>query len=99
MIDVEQVKEIAHAEAMRLVAEGVDPDQAVEWATDIALKKVRRGSLGQVTVIDEATELAKKGSEFVSPWLWILSGISFGMAILNTSRIKRMYQNWKLKYR
>lgn len=95
MIDVDRIKEIAHAEAMRLVADGVDPDQAVEWATDLAIKKVRRGNLGDVTVIDEATELAKKGSAVIGPWLWVLSIISFGMAIVNAERIGRIYGSWK----
>lgn len=95
MIDVEKVKEIAHAEAMRLVADGVDPDQAVEWATDLAIKKAKRGNLGEVKIVEDVETLARKGQEVIGPFLWIISIISFGMAIVNADRIRKIYGSWK----
>jgi hypothetical protein len=31
----------------------------------------------------------------VSPWLWILSVVSFGMALVNAKRISKMFGDWK----
>lgn len=39
----------------------------------------------------------KTARETVSPWLWVLSVIGFGMTLLNTRRIARMFKGWKAK--
>lgn len=50
--------------------------------------------MGVTTALKDASELepVKAVREAVSPWLWIFSIISFGMAMLNTKRIARMYK-------
>lgn len=40
-------------------------------------------------------EQFRKVREAISPWLWILSVAGFGMAMLNTFRIKRIYGSWR----
>ena len=39
-------------------------------------------------------EPVKAAREAVSPWLWVLSLFSFGMALMNTRRIGRLYSKW-----
>ena len=52
--------------------------------------------MGQSTVeaLKQVAELEpiKAAREALSPWLWIFSLAGFGMALLNTSRIKRVYK-------
>jgi len=31
----------------------------------------------------------------VSPWLWVLSIVSFGMALANARKIQKMFGDWK----
>lgn len=31
----------------------------------------------------------------VSPWLWVFSLVGFGMAVVNSRRIAKMYGSWK----
>lgn len=60
------------------------------------------GGMGEATsVLAKAAELelVKKVRGAVSPWLWVLSIGSFGMAVLNTKRIARMFKGWKGKAR
>lgn len=49
--------------------------------------------------LKEASELApiKAIREAVSPWLWVTSVVGFGLALLNTRRIARMYSGWREK--
>lgn len=42
-------------------------------------------------------EPVKAAREMVSPWLWVTSLVGFGMAILNTRRIAKMYRTWRAK--
>lgn len=35
--------------------------------------------------------------EAISPWLWVTSLIGFGMGLLNSRRIARMYGDWRKK--
>lgn len=37
----------------------------------------------------------KSVRETVSPWLWVLSLVSFSMAMVNSRRIAVMFTNWK----
>lgn len=102
-------KEIAE----RLMARGVPREQAVEFATKMALDAVRRkypNGLGQAPVTPQpldtvaqesqsaaAIPIIKNIREAVSPWLWVTSLIGFGMGLLNSKRIAKMYGDWKKK--
>ncbi len=37
----------------------------------------------------------KQAREKLTPWLWVFSMFGFGMALLNTWRIKRIFKSWK----
>ena len=37
----------------------------------------------------------KQMREKVTPWLWVFSMFGFGMAMLNTYRIKKIFRSWK----
>jgi len=90
----DEITKDAHREAMDLVANGVPFEQAVEWASDLAIKRAkRRGQLGDV--IADAETLAKEGQRIISPWLWVTSLLGFGLAILNAQRIAKMYGSWR----
>ena len=44
-------------------------------------------------------EVVKTVRETVSPWLWLLSIVSFGMALINRKQIATMFGNWRRKHR
>jgi len=46
-----------------------------------------------------AADLApiKAVREAISPWLWVTSLIGFGMGLLNSNRIAKMYSDWRKK--
>jgi len=104
--------EVARDEANILIARGIPKQQAVEIAVR-ALGDVVQGhesGLGQapLTFLEpsapaspasafEAPEAIKEVQKVISPWLWIFSVVSFGMALLNTHRIKRLYRKWHVK--
>lgn len=46
-----------------------------------------------------AADLApiKAVREAISPWLWVTSLIGFGMGLMNTRRIAKMYSDWRKK--
>lgn len=48
-------------------------------------------------VVKDAAEAApiKEARELVSPWLWVFSLVSFGMAVTNYRRVAAMYGKWK----
>lgn len=56
-----------------------------------------RVGMGQTEILSDAAnvEAVKAAREAISPWLWILSIIGFGMTVMNTRRIARMYHVWK----
>lgn len=102
--------QVATDEANRLIASGIPKQQAVEIAVR-ALGDVVQGhesGLGQapLTFLEpsatassafEAPEAVKEVQKIISPWLWIFSIVSFSMALLNTSRIKKLYRKWHVK--
>ncbi len=64
--------------------------------------KISDGGLGEE--VDEGSdplsELAKKpefkaASEKIRPWIWVFSIFGFGMALINTHRIKKIFKSWK----
>jgi len=95
-----ELYDAAAHEAARLVRErGIPPSVAVRIAADAAVEIQRSGrGFGAVTdVVKDVAESApvKEARELVSPWLWVLSLVSFGMAVTNYQRVGRMYQKWK----
>ena len=53
--------------------------------------------MGQPDILAKAAEFepVKQIRATISPWLWVLSLSSFGLALLNTSRISRMFKKSK----
>jgi hypothetical protein len=95
---------VARDEANRLIAQGMPKQQAVDIACRALcdLVKERSSGLGQEPLTfltpEKPTitpEPVKKVHEAISPWLWIFSVVGFGMAILNTHRIARIYGGWR----
>jgi hypothetical protein len=88
----------AASEARRLHQElGLPIEQAARLAVRGAL---RASGLGQDEVFKTVQTAADAGPlkqirEAVSPWLWITSLVGFGLALLNTRRITKMYQGWR----
>lgn len=97
--------------AEKLMARGVPKEQAVRIASDMAIQAVQQkypDGLGQVNVepIDAfaaqsqaAAAIApiKAVREAITPWLWVTSLIGFGLGLLNTRRIAKMYTDWRRK--
>lgn len=81
---------------------GVPRDQAVRLAACAAMR-IPAAGLGQdiLTASAAAADIQeiKKVREAVSPWLWILSVVGFGMGVLNTRRIGKMFKDWRAKRR
>ena len=89
-----------------LVLRGYHPKAAKRIVLDKAQKilghPVKRIGMGQDAGEDvlarlAAVEAIKAAREMVSPWLWVTSLVGFGLAILNTRRIARMYKGWRGK--
>jgi hypothetical protein len=80
------IKEAANL-AMCKCASGLSMEAAVEVAVEEELARRRNAGMGQSAI--EAVH------EAVSPWLWVLSVAGFGMALINTRRIKKMYGSWR----
>jgi len=55
------------------------------------------GQAEPLAAVARAAEAApiKAVREAVSPWLWVLSVVGFGMTLLNTRRIAAMFRRWK----
>lgn len=100
--------------ARKLMARGYSQDQAIEIATEMAMKLVRERGLGAApttpaappTEIDEFAATSKEYAdlapikavrEAISPWLWVTSLIGFGMGLMNSRRIAKMYGDWRKK--
>lgn len=60
-----------------------------------------RHGMGQDSILTQAAQFEpiKEVREAVSPWLWVLSLTGFGMTVLNTRRIARMFKGWRGKRR
>ncbi len=91
--------------AARLVLErGISPPEAVRMAARAAVQIAEGGGLGVGQVPDVVAAAVdappvKAVREAVTPWLWILSLVSFGMAVTNYERISRMFRDWRRKKR
>jgi hypothetical protein len=54
---------------------------------EIAAKSQAAADIGVIKTMREA----------ISPWLWVTSLIGFGMGLLNSRRIAKMYGDWRKK--
>jgi len=95
---------VARDEANRLIASGMPKQQAVDVSVRALcdLVESRETGLGQQPLTflspaspESAPEPVRKIQEIISPWLWIFSVVGFGLAILNTQRISRIYGGWR----
>ncbi len=93
------IREITRVACKLHQERGIPYKQACLMASRAAVRASRRRpgeGMGQSTAeaLKQAAELApiKAAREALSPWLWIFSLAGFGMALLNTSRIKRVYK-------
>lgn len=80
-------------------------------ASDMAVRAVQQkypNGLGQVDIeaVDAFAEKSqavaaiapiKAVREAITPWLWVTSLIGFGLGLLNTRRIAKMYTDWRRK--
>ena len=80
-------------------------------ASDMAVRAVQQkypNGLGQVDIepIDAFAEKSQAAAalapikavrEAITPWLWVTSLIGFGLGLLNTRRIAKMYTDWRRK--
>jgi hypothetical protein len=84
-----------------LIAKGYPRREAVRLACEASLRVVRKPTgMGQEPSLILSSEEGPNGivaevRSKVSPWLWVLSIISFGMALTNTRRISKMFGDWK----
>jgi hypothetical protein len=97
--------------AEKLMARGIPREQALQMASDMAIQAVQKkypNGLGQVDVdpIDQFAEKSQAAAaiapikavrEAITPWLWVTSLIGFGLGLLNTRRIAKMYSDWRRK--
>lgn len=97
--------EVARDEANRLIASGIPKQQAVEIVVRALGDVVQNheSGLGQAPLTflepsapatDFAPESVKAVQALISPWLWIFSVVGFGLALLNTKRISKIYGGW-----
>lgn len=91
--------------AQRVAREyGLSPETAARVAVRAALRVDSACSgMGDdpLDTLKSASEIEaiKKAREAVSPWLWVFSLTGFGMALLNTRRIAKMYGDWSMRRR
>ena len=50
--------------------------------------------LAQLPQLQAATAQAAKVQAVISPWLWVFSIVGFGLALLNTSRVDKMWKRY-----
>ncbi|MGH7260798.1 MAG: hypothetical protein ACREI9_08970 [Nitrospiraceae bacterium] len=97
----------------KLIARGVPKEEAIRRASEMAVAAAKLkypGGLGGIPVtptpLDTLAQESKAAAdiaviktvrEAVSPWLWLASLAGFGMAVMNTRRIAKMYRGWREK--
>lgn len=90
--------------ASELIARGVPKGDAVRAAVYAAGRVLMKRSAGlgapaEPTLILNAEEgpngIIAEVKATVSPWLWVLSVVSFGMALVNARKISKMFGDWK----
>ena len=98
MADLDHVKAFLVSTMKDLRARGL-PDSVARPMLERAVRKhcgllcsPVSGGIGQ---FDTEPEELRQIRAVVSPWLWALSIASFGLVLMNTRRISRMYGAWK----
>lgn len=69
----------------------IPKERAIKIATQCYLRKKANSGMGQTEVMEHIA----KAKEQISPWLWVFSIAGFGMALLNTKRVSKMFKTWK----
>ena len=93
-----QLVDFATDRACYYHADGIPLEDAIRMGVEDARREVIANGLGQPPeILSKVAEAApvKSIREAISPWLWALSVIGFGLAILNASRIAKMYGSWR----
>lgn len=103
-MNVEMIRREACALAKKLHRErGIPMPVACRMATRAVFRVLGRtpGGMGQ-SIVDpilrpdiEAVDAREEAVRRTSPILWVLSILSLGLTILNTSRISEAYRSWK----
>jgi hypothetical protein len=62
---------------------------------DAAVEKAVADELSRRQPAPTAPSAILKAHAAISPWLWIFSLAGFGMALMNTRRISKIYGGWK----
>ena len=79
---------------------GLTPEEARAALLEISPAYIDGGlGNGDLLTIAAAAAPIVAAREAISPWLWILSIIGFGMTVVNTRRIARMYSRWRSRRR
>lgn len=95
-----ELMQVATDEANALISKGMPKPEAMKLVCESLADVVRdyeAGGLGQspAASIPEAPEVVKEISAKVTPWLWVVSITSFALALLNSSRIAKIYGGWR----
>jgi hypothetical protein len=86
-----------------LIRRGVPRDEAIRQACIAAGRVLSRSGMGEAAPEPKLILNAQDGPNGiiaevranVSPWLWVLSVVSFGMALVNAKKISKMFGDWK----
>lgn len=102
MTDEELAKQVAGVARKLRRERGIPYSQACALASRAVLRVLGqppRAGMSQATALTKAAQLEpiRMAREAVSPWLWIFSLTGFGLTILNTRRIAKMFKGWKKK--
>lgn len=102
-LTAEQCEVVCRA-ANGLIAQGYSKEEAVRIACLAAGRVLQKKAAGMgapaaPTIILNAEDgpngIIAEVKAQVSPWLWVLSVVSFGMALANARKIQKMFGEWK----
>lgn len=97
--------EAARQVANDLIRRGVPKGEAIRRACLAAANVARRpAGMGQEPKLVLSSEEGPSGivaevRSKVSPWLWVLSIAGFGLTVINSRRITKMFGDWKRRKR
>jgi hypothetical protein len=98
---------VARDEANHLIASGMPKQQAIDVSCralcDIVKSREGLGAEPDMSFLTPVAPTSPVGApsaisevhKIINPWLWIFSIVGFGLAVLNTQRIARIYGGWK----
>lgn len=93
-------KEAMREQYVLLILRGYHPKAARRIVLENSARVLAATGMGQEAGGEDvlarlaSLEAIKTAREMVSPWLWVTSLVGFGLALLNTRRIARMYKGW-----